>query len=144
LRPHLLCHSPPAHDNSQSLRLKTLIQRLNRGIRDRTQDLNNSLGKTINAVSTVSSTLKTLGQSVNLDPKTRAELRGADRQLMRILLFLQVSDRAQQKTEALRTMLQELSDNLFGAEKEALYLQVNITSFDKNLLPHDDIDALFN
>jgi hypothetical protein len=79
---------------------------------------------------------------------------------MRILLFLQVSDRAQQKTEALRAMLQELSDNLLGAEKEALDLQVNITSFDKNLLPQDDdesddgdddgtmsqddIDALFN
>ncbi len=152
--------SPPARDNSQSLRLKTLIQRLDRGIRDLTQDLNNSLGKTINAVSTVSSTLETLGQSEHLDPKTRAELRGADRQLMRILLFLQVSDRAQQKTEALRAMLQELSDNLLGAEKEALDLQVNITSFDKNLLPQDDdesddgdddgtmsqddIDALFN
>ena len=144
--------SPPARDNSQSLRLKTLIQRLDRGIRDLTQDLNNSLGKTINAVSTVSSTLETLGQSEHLDPKTRAELRGADRQLMRILLFLQVSDRAQQKTEALRAMLQELSDNLLGAEKKALDLQVNITRFDKNLLPQDDdgtmsqddIDALFN
>ena len=99
--------------------------------------------------------LETLRQSENLDPKTRAELRGADRQLMRILLFLQVGDRTQQKTEALRATLQELSDNLLRAEKEAPDLQVNITSFDKNLLPQDDgdddgtmslddIDALFN
>ena len=76
-------------------------------------------GKTIDAVSTVSSPLETLGESENLDPKTRAELRGADRQLMRILLFLQVGDRTQQKTEGLRATLQELSDNLLGAEKEA-------------------------
>lgn len=154
--------SPPARDNSQSLQLKTLIQRLDRGIRDLSQDLNNSLEKTIDAVSTVSSALETLGQSENIDPKTRTELRGTDRQLMRILLFLQVSDRAQQKTEALRAILQELSDNLLGAEEEALDLQVNLTSFDKHLLPQDDdesddgddgdddtmsqddIDALFN
>ena len=78
---------------------------------------------------------------------------------MRILPFLQVGDRTQQKTEALRATLQELSDNLLRAEKEAPDLQVNITSFDKNLLPQDDdsddggnegamsqddIDALFN
>ena len=91
--------------------------------------------------------LETLGQSENFDPKTRAELRGAGRLLMRILPFLQVGDRTQQKTEALRATLQELSDNLLRAEKEAPDLQVNITSFDKNLLPQDDgddIDALFN
>ncbi len=77
---------------------------------------------------------------------------------MRILLFLQVGDRTQQKTEALRATLQELSDNLLRAEKEAPDLQVNITSFDKNLfrrttirttgndgtMSQDDIDALFN
>ncbi len=151
---------PSALDNSQSLQLKILIERLDRGIRDLSEDLNNSLGKTIDAVSTVTSTLETLVQNENLDPKSRAELRGADRQLMRILLFLQVGDRTQQKTEALRATLQELSDNLLGAEKEAPDLQVSITSFDKNLLPQDDeesddedddgtmsqddIDALFN
>ena len=64
-------------------------------------------GKTIYAVSTLSSSLETLGQSENLDSKTRAELRGADRQLMRILLFLQIGDRTQQKTEALRATLHE-------------------------------------
>ena len=85
----------------------------------------------------VSNALETLGQSENFDPKTRAELRGAGRLLMRILPFLQVGDRTQQKTEALRATLQELSDNLLRAEKEAPDLQVNITSFDKNLLPQD-------
>jgi len=63
--------------------------------------------------------LETLGQSENFDPKTRAELRGAGRLLMRILPFLQVGDRTQQKTEALRATLQELSDNLLRTEKEA-------------------------
>ena len=81
---------------------------------------------------------------------------------MQILLFLQVGDRTQQKTEALRAALQELSDHLFGTDKEAPDLQVNMTSFDKNLLPpdaqhaqngqtvdddtmsQDDIDTLFD
>ena len=78
---------------------------------------------------------------------------------MRILLYLQVDDRTQQKTEALRATLQQLSDSLLGAEKEAPDLQVNVTSFDENILPEDeqdkdqtednplsqdDIDALFD
>ena len=77
---------------------------------------------------------------------------------MRILLYLQVGDRTQQKTEALRATLQELSDSLLGADKEAPDLRVSITSFDENILPEaeqdesektdasmsqDDIDALF-
>lgn len=146
-------------DTSQSLRLKILIQRLDRGIRDLSQDLNTSLGKTIDAVSTVTTTLETLGKKDDLDAKTRADLLGADRQLMRILLFLQVGDRTQQKTEALRATLQELSDNLLGTEQEAPDLQVSVASFDENILPQDeqdegetgegpmsqdDIDALFN
>ena len=78
---------------------------------------------------------------------------------MQILLFLQVGDRTQQKTEALRAALQELSDHLLGTGKKATDLQVNMTSFDKNLLPpdlqngqigdddtmsQDDIDTLFD
>ena len=152
---------PPSsiRDNSQSIQLKILIQRLDRGIRDLRQDLDNSLGKTIDAVSTITNALEILGEKENIDPNSRAELRGVDRQLMQILLFLQVGDRTQQKTEALRAALQELSDHLLGTGKKATDLQVNMTSFDKNLLPpdaqngqtgdddtmsQDDIDTLFD
>ncbi len=123
------------------------------------QDLDNSLGKTIDAVGTVTNALEILGEKENIDPKSRAELRGVDRQLMQILLFLQVGERSQQRTEALRAALLELPDHLFGTDKEAPDLQVNMTSFDKNLLPpdaqngqtgdddtmsQDDIDTLFD
>ena len=93
------------------------------------------MGKTIDAVGTVTNALEILGEKENIDPKSRAELRGVDRQLMQILLFLQVGERSQQRTEALRAALLELPDHLFGTDKEAPDLQVNMTSFDKNLLP---------
>jgi len=117
------------------------------------------LGKTIDAVGTVTNALEILGEKENIDPKSPAELRGVDRQLMQILLFLQMGDRSQQRTEALRAALLELPDHLFGTDKEAPDLQVNMTSFDKNLLPpcaqnghtgdddtmsQDDIDTLFD
>jgi hypothetical protein len=104
----------------------------------------------------VTDTLSALSEESDLAPNLRAQLRTADRQLMRVLLFLQVGDRTGQKSEALRATLQEMSDRLLGEQKEAPDLQVNISSFDENILPEesgdekggesmsqDDIDALF-
>ncbi len=137
--------TPPSRTESalssgQSLRLKILIQRLDRGIRDLNQDLDTSLSKTIEAIGSVTDSLATLSDEDDLSPKVRSQLRVADRQLMRILLFLQVGDRAQQKSEALRAALQEMSDRLLGKEKEAPDLKVNISSFDENILPNDEQD----
>jgi chemotaxis protein methyltransferase CheR len=148
--------SSSALSGSESLRLKILIQRLDRGIRDLSSDVDTSLSKTIEAVGSVTDTLSALSEESDLAPNLRAQLRTADRQLMRVLLFLQVGDRTGQKSEALRATLQEMSDRLLGEQKEAPDLQVNISSFDENILPEesgdekggesmsqDDIDALF-
>lgn len=140
---------------SDSLHLKILIQRLDRGIRDLSADVDTSLSKTIEAVGSVTDSLSALSAEDGLAPNMRAQLHAVDRQLMHILLFLQVGDRTGQKSEALRAALQELSDRLLGEHKEAPDLQVNISSFDENILPEenddgrgesmsqDDIDALF-
>ncbi len=141
---------------SESLRLKVLIQRLDRGIRDLSKDVDTSLSKTIEAVSSVAASLEAISEEGDLAPTLRTQLRAADRQLMRILLFLQVGDRTGQKSEALRATLQEMSDRLLGEHQEAPDLQVNTLSFDENILPaenrdgqdrtsmsQDDIDALF-
>ena len=148
--------SSAALPGSESLRLKILIQHLDRGIRDLSSDVDTSLSKTIEAVGSVTDTLSALSEESDLAPNLRAQLRTADRQLMRVLLFLQVGDRTGQKSEALRATLQEMSDRLLGEEKEAPDLQVKISSFDENILPEesgdgkggesmsqDDIDALF-
>jgi|GEM_PF-238702 len=149
--------SPAGPSSSDLLRLKILIQRLDRGIRDLNQDVDNSLSKTIEAVSSVADSMGSLSEEEDLAPKVRSQLRTADRQLMRILLFLQVGDRAGQKSEALRATLQEISDRLLGEQEEAPDLKVDILSFDENILPtesagdgqdnesmsQDDIDALF-
>ena len=103
-----------------------LIQRLDRGIRDLSQDLNDSLGKTIDAISAVINALEALGKCEGLDPGTQTEMQSADHQLMRVLLHSQVGDRTQQKTEALRATLQELSDRLLGAEEDAPDLRVSL------------------
>ena len=129
---------------------------MDRGIRDLSSDVDTSLSKTIEAVGSVTDTLSALSEESDLAPNLRAQLRTADRQLMRVLLFLQVGDRTGQKSEALRATLQEMSDRLLGEQKEAPDLQVNISSFDENILPEesgdekggesmsqDDIDALF-
>ena len=118
--------SAAASDNDQSLHLKLLIQRLDRGIRDLSQDLNDSLGKTIDAISAVTNALEALGKCEGLDPGTQTEMQSADHQLMRVLLHSQVGDRTQQKTEALRATLQELSDRLLGAEEDAPDLRVSL------------------
>ena len=117
-----------------------LIQRLDRGIRDLSQDLNDSLGKTIDAISAVINALEALGKCEGLAPGTQTEMQSADHQLMRVLLCLQVGDRTQQKTEALRATLQEPSDRLLGAEEDAPDLRVSISSFDENILPEDERD----
>ncbi|MFT5377057.1 MAG: chemotaxis protein methyltransferase CheR [Candidatus Latescibacterota bacterium] len=146
-----------ALSSSDLLRLKTLIQRLDRGIRDLNQDVDSSLSKIIEAVSSVADSLGSLSEEEDLAPNFRSQLRTTDRQIMRILLFLQVGDRAGQKSEALRAILQEMSDRLLGEQKEAPDLKVDTLSFDENILPEesgsagqdgesmsqDDIDALF-
>ena len=148
--------SPP-----QSLREKMLIMRLDGGFKDLDKDLNGALEKVIEAFGTVSEAILNLSQAEGLDGQLRTELSRADRQIVRIMMFLQVGDRAHQKIEALRGILQELSDRLLGSEKEAPDLQVQTSSYDEKLLPasaekketasaqedetmsQDDIDALF-
>ena len=80
--------SSAALPGSESLRLKILIQRLDRGIRDLSSDVDTSLSKTIEAVGSVTDTLSALSEESDLAPNLRAQLRTADRQLMRVLLFL--------------------------------------------------------
>lgn len=150
----------PATTPRQSLRMKMLVNRLDGGVRDLGNDIENSLGKTIDSLSSLGDVVYNLLQNEELNGQARNELASAERQLARILLYLQVGDRAQQKMEAVRALLQELSDHLFGAEKEAPDLRVKTTAFDKNILANaqedkgatdsadesmsqDEIDALF-
>ena len=137
-----------------------LVNRLNNGLRDLSGDVDTSLTKTIDSFGGISQTLETIQKAEDLPSKVRSELNAVNRQIARILVYMQVGDRAQQKSEAMRGLLQELSDRIFGTDKEAPDLGVQTTSYDSKILAdsnaedagvgdseemsQDDTDALFS
>jgi hypothetical protein len=143
-----------------ALRFKLLITRLDAGLRDLGRDVTNSVDRSVEAVTAVE---ELLSRSKDRDEETlrqlRLEVASARRQLARMLVYLQVADRSEQKLEALRALLQELSDRLLGTAAEAPDLGVRTTSFDPAMLrsgeqdddaddseamSQDDIDTLFD
>ncbi len=143
-------------DADQGPQLRELVQFIDRGTRDIRVDIDSSLSSAIEVLSSVADVIGNLQNDPELSDAAREKLSEADTQFMQALLFLQVGDRITQKSEALRAALQELSDYLLGADVEAPDLNVNVSSFDENILPaksgddrdknamsQDDIDALF-
>ena len=158
-RPAVLSDETPILQSAVSLRVRSLITRLDLGLNELKRDFDSSLSKTIEGIGEIADTVQELSADQTVDRRVQAKLNRIDRQLTHILLFLQVGDRGQQKMEALRGVLQELSDRLLGRQQEAPDLQVRTETFDTSILPEDadqdgkpddeilsqeDIDALFN
>lgn len=154
----------PATDMGASLRSRMLVLRLDSGLRDICRDLDSSVGKTVERLTDVTSLLSEIGDTDGLDAARRAQIRHCARQLNQLFLYLQIGDRGQQKLEALRGLLQELSDRLFVQSEVEVDLQVRTSSYDGSILSRgeeddgvteggaeedrplsqDDIDALFD
>jgi chemotaxis protein methyltransferase CheR len=146
---------------SVTFREKMLIDRLDRGLKNLDGDLDGTLTKIVDAFSAIGEIVENLGGES--DRPSRSDLAGFERHIARILLFLQVGDRAHQKIESLRATVQELSDRLLEGDREAPDLRVATEAFDENILSEhvnsqsasedasvgdasmsqDDIDALF-
>jgi len=126
VKPPLAVTTPVAPSSTlqpgQNFRVKMLVNRLNNGLRDLSGDVDTSLTKTIDSFGGISQTLETIQKAEDLPSKVRSELNAVNRQIARILVYMQVGDRAQQKSEAMRGLLQELSDRIFGTDKEAQIL----------------------
>lgn len=148
-----------APSTSLSLKEKGLVMRLDRGLNDLQRDFGSALERTLDAVGEIADIIQELSSNDAANGQSRAALSRIDRQITRILLFLQVGDRGHQKMEALRGLVQELSDRTMGGAREAPDLQVSTSTFDTRILDEsadpeegrkdeslsqDDIDALFD
>jgi hypothetical protein len=151
----------PTPDNrnfAANLKARRYVLRLDSGLRDIDQDLQNTLTRAIECLEELSAGTEQLGKAQEFNRQTRATIADASRQLMRLLTLLQVGDRSYQKIEALRVVLQEFSDHLFAGDAAAPDLRVKTQVYDQNMMPKDeekegestekpmsqeDIDALF-
>jgi chemotaxis protein methyltransferase CheR len=150
--PKVEATAPPT---SLSLKEKGLVMRLDRGLNDLQRDFDSALERIIDAVGEIAGIIQDLSSSDAADSQSQMALSRIDRQIARILLFLQVGDRGHQKMEALRGLVQELSDRMMDGTREAPDLQVSTSAFDTRILDEgaeredeslsqDDIDALFD
>jgi len=152
----------------QTLRQKMLVSRMDMGLRDLQRDVGGSLDKVVDLLTGISDSLTQARESREWSQSLVSDLAAASRQLARALIFLQVTDRSQQKLEALRATLQELSDRTLGGQSGAPDLRVRSMTFNTEILTapeeadetqqpeatetgeeaealsQDDIDALFN
>ena len=139
-----------------------LVLKLDSGLKDLDHDLDTSVGQAIDEVSQVVSAVAKVLEDEGISPVSRTSLRAVLRHLERTIVHLQVGDRGQQKVEALRALLQELTDRLYQAPDTEVDLAVNTQRFDRSILSategveeatdisaddeemsQDDIDALF-
>ena len=146
----------PVVSGAESFRLKMLINRMDLGLKNLNQELQDALVKSVDALGVISTSVDNAAKEREWSRQVESELARVGWQITRILQWLEVGDRTGQKVEAMRAHLQELSDRLFGADREAPDLRVNTGSFDHSILPteseaakhqgamsQDEIDQLF-
>jgi hypothetical protein len=147
---------PPTLSATDTFRLKLLVNRIDLGLKNLNQELQDALVKSVDALGVISQAVDGAAQNGQCPRPVERELSRVSWQITRILQWLEVGDRTGQKVEATRAYLQELSDRLLGADQEAPDLRVNTGAFDHTILPteaeaeehqgamsQDDIDKLF-
>lgn len=124
--------------NKHHLKVRRYVLRLDSGLRDLDQDLQNTLTQAIECLDQLSSGVEELSRSQKLNHRTRSALTDAGGHVAHLLTLLQVGDRTYQKIEALRVVLQEFSDHLFAGDGAAPNLHVKTQVYDQNMIPKDE------
>lgn len=121
-------------DHSQKI-LEQFVLRLDSGLKDLDQDVQSTLGKAIEVLGNLTESLDQMPSAKGKSRQNHTWTDESRQAIGRMITLLQVGDRAHQKVEGLRSVLQELADYLFAGTARAPDLGVEATAFDKNLLP---------
>jgi hypothetical protein len=121
-------------DHSQKT-LEQFVLHLNSGLKDLDQDVQSTLEKVIAVLGTLAENIDQMSSARGRSRQAHAWTDESRQYIAHMITLLQVGDRAHQKVEGLRSVLQEFADYLFAGTARAPDLGVEAAAFDKNLLP---------
>lgn len=133
--------TPVPRPTGGSLRSRLLVLRVDSGLKDLARDVDGAVGRVVERIGLATTALEEMAGDDGLAHEHRAAVRSCLRLLQQMLMQLQVGDRGQQKIEALRMLLQELSDTVMPEPGQSPDLQVRATAFDDTILPEEDDEA---